>query len=435
MKDGEVAIRQAGGELVTPVGERRLSRREALRRAAAFSGALLAVETGHAAARGNLSIATDALATVALPPDVGQTELQVYLRETGHSLGGSMLDYWRANGAASVYGLPISEPFASGDGYYSQAFEHAVFQYRPEFLDTADPIMRLMPIGHLAVRNRPEAFRRDGRRGAGGGDRRDAAWRPLDPNGNSVARVLERGGVFVEATGHTISGDFLAWYDFHEGSFYLGNPLSQPMAEGGMTVQYFEGGLLRRSEAGLSLAPLAAELAAELGIDTSSVEQGDLPVFDEPRLWIADNPNPLGDPYAPGPKWLEVSIAEQRLWAYHGGTLLSTTLVSTGIPPNETERGLFHVRLKFVEQDLSGFTDATGEVLGFGEAPPGTIPYEVKDVPHVMYFNLDAEALHGAYWHNNFGQKMSHGCINLPLDFAAWLYGWAPLGTAVWVHD
>ena len=90
--------------------------------------------------------------------------------------------------------------------------------------------------------------------------------------------------------------------------------------------------------------------------------------------------------------------------------------------------------LKCAEQDMAGFTGATGEVLGFGEAPPGTIPYAVAAVPHVDYFNMDAEALHGAYWHDNFGQKMSHGCVNQPLDFAAWLYGWAPIGTGVWVH-
>ncbi|MDP9358775.1 MAG: L,D-transpeptidase, partial [Chloroflexota bacterium] len=115
--------------------------------------------------------------------------------------------------------------------------------------------------------------------------------------------------------------------------------------------------------------------------------------------------------------------------------LMSTTLVSTGLDPNLTEQGLFRIRLKYPKQDLGGFTDATGEVLGFGDAPPGTIPYQVKDVPHVMYFNLDAEALHGTYWHTNFGQKMSHGCVNLPLDVAKWMYGWAPLGTGVWVHE
>jgi lipoprotein-anchoring transpeptidase ErfK/SrfK len=51
-----------------------------------------------------------------------------------------------------------------------------------------------------------------------------------------------------------------------------------------------------------------------------------------------------------------------------------------------------------------------------------------------MYFNYDAEALHGAYWHNNFGTPMSHGCVNLPLDMATFLFNWAPLGTMVWVH-
>ncbi len=68
-----------------------------------------------------------------------------------------------------------------------------------------------------------------------------------------------------------------------------------------------------------------------------------------------------------------------------------------------------------------------------GEGQVGT-PYDVKDVPHVMYFNYDAEALHGAYWHSNFGTPMSHGCVNLPLDMATFLFDWAPLGTMVWVH-
>ena len=55
------------------------------------------------------------------------------------------------------------------------------------------------------------------------------------------------------------------------------------------------------------------------------------------------------------------------------------------------------------------------------EPPPGTIPYGVENVPNVLYFSLDAEALHGAYWHNNFGNPMSHGCVNLPLDVAAFV--------------
>lgn len=69
------------------------------------------------------------------------------------------------------------------------------------------------------------------------------------------------------------------------------------------------------------------------------------------------------------------------------------------------------------------------------EPPPGSIPYGVDNVPNVLYFSLDAEALHGAYWHNNFGNPMSHGCVNLPLDVAEFLYSWAPLGTPVIVTE
>ena len=113
-----------------------------------------------------------------------------------------------------------------------------------------------------------------------------------------------------------------------------------------------------------------------------------------------------------------------------------TTLVSTGLPPNNTERGRFHIRMKFEKQTMSGFESGTGEVVSLGDNPvAGASFWEVKDVPNVMYVNTDAEALHGAYWHNNFGRPMSHGCINLPLDVADWMYGWAPIGTMVLVHD
>ncbi len=414
-----------------------LSRRQALCRMG-IAGLSLASGSARlpvALAQDDQLASGDSLSGVALPPDVGQAELQVYVEATGHSLRGLFLDYWRANGAAAVYGDPISEPFAAPNGYYSQAFERGIFQYRPEFLYTADPIVRLMPLGELALQDRPAGFRPAGWWGMDSDARLVAAQRPLDPMDEAVARVLAAGGVFVEATGHTIGGEILAWYTFNEGAFYLGAPLTEPLADRGRTVQYFEGGLLQAGKDGVALAPLAAELAPRLGIDTTPIARGDLPPYDELLFWTVDTPNPLGDPYAPGPKWIEVSLAEQRLWAYQGDTTISSTLVSTGLEPNGTDLGLFHVRLKFAEQNMQGFTDATGEVLGLGEARPGTIPYAVEAVPHVVYFNMEAEALHGAYWHNNFGQQMSHGCINLPLDFAAWLYGWAPLGTGVWVHE
>ena len=59
--------------------------------------------------------------------------------------------------------------------------------------------------------------------------------------------------------------------------------------------------------------------------------------------------------------------------------------------------------------------------------------YDLPNVPHVMYFYRDY-AIHGAYWHNNFGRPMSHGCVNLSNSAAKWMYGWATVGTPVVVH-
>lgn len=121
---------------------------------------------------------------------------------------------------------------------------------------------------------------------------------PSPPDDPRVLATVAAGGFYDEATGHTVSGAFVAWYVAHEGDYYLGSPLSEVVVEDGMPAQRFEGG----------------------------------------------------------------------------------------------------------------------------------------DVPYVMYVNLDAEALHGAYWHENFGQRMSHGCINLPVPVAEFLYGWVPLGTPVTVY-
>ena len=57
----------------------------------------------------------------------------------------------------------------------------------------------------------------------------------------------------------------------------------------------------------------------------------------------------------------------------------------------------------------------------------------MEDVSYVMYFNTLGNALHGTYWHSNCGARMGDGCINLAMDVAAWVYGWAGVGTAVTV--
>jgi hypothetical protein len=125
------------------------------------------------------------------------------------------------------------------------------------------------------------------------------------------------------------------------------------------------------------------------------------------------------DPFN-GAKWIEVNLSTQYLIAWQYGVRVNETYVSTGRPGFETPTGTWYVNTKLLSQTMSGCIQ--------GEC------YYVPDVPWVMYFTDWGHALHGTYWHSKFGQTMSHGCVNLPLDFAEWLYYWTPIGTPVVVH-
>lgn len=112
-------------------------------------------------------------------------------------------------------------------------------------------------------------------------------------------------------------------------------------------------------------------------------------------------------------RWIEVIIAEQRLVAWENGRAVMTTPVSTGTRYTPTPRGTFRIYRKYVRQHMRGQD------------------YSLPNVPYVMYFKQGGYAIHGTYWHANFGRPASHGCVNLPTSAAAWLYRWAPRGTVV----
>ncbi|MCB0113538.1 MAG: L,D-transpeptidase [Caldilineaceae bacterium] len=119
---------------------------------------------------------------------------------------------------------------------------------------------------------------------------------------------------------------------------------------------------------------------------------------------------------ADGVRRIEVDLSDQTLTAYQGDVVVLHTLVSTGRPATPTVLGQYNIRTKVPAQRMRG---------------PG---YDLPNVPSVMYF-FAGYAIHGAYWHNNFGQTMSHGCVNMRLDEAAALYAWADVGTEVYVRE
>lgn len=133
------------------------------------------------------------------------------------------------------------------------------------------------------------------------------------------------------------------------------------------------------------------------------------------------NPRPAERPPGVGPneRWIDVNLTAQRLVAYEGDTPVFESLVSSGTYNYPTVTGQFRIWLRFQAQTMDG------RRLGYD--------YYLENVPYVMYFYQDY-ALHGTYWHNNFGTPMSHGCVNLPTPAAEWIYNWSTMGTVVNVH-
>lgn len=121
-------------------------------------------------------------------------------------------------------------------------------------------------------------------------------------------------------------------------------------------------------------------------------------------------------------KYVEIDIGEQKLYAYMAGKKINEIYISTGVPKYPTPIGDFKVYYKMLKDDMK---------YEYGKDHPDN--YDLKNVPHVMYFN-EGFALHGTYWHSNFGYRMSHGCVNLSMPNAAWLYGWVKVGDPVLVR-
>lgn len=143
------------------------------------------------------------------------------------------------------------------------------------------------------------------------------------------------------------------------------------------------------------------------------------------RLFEHQGAQELGEGEAyEGNKRILVDRSDQMLYAYEGDTLFMEEKISTGLDSLPTPRGQFTIFRKMPSRYMQG------PVPGITEDE-----YDLPGVPWTMYFTHQGGAIHGAYWHDNFGSQWSHGCVNLPPDKARELYEWAPLGTPVTVRD
>lgn len=159
-------------------------------------------------------------------------------------------------------------------------------------------------------------------------------------------------------------------------------------------------------------------------LPTISVDNDAVGIFENqkiipPKIDLASETfttNVLGEETSQGEKHIYVDLEKQMLSAYDGDTLFFETPISSG-KWGRTPPGEYTIWVKMRATRMSGGS--------------GNDYYNLPNVPYVMFFYNSkvpkgaGYSLHGAYWHDNFGHVMSHGCVNMRQIDAEKIYNWA----------
>ncbi|NTV62028.1 MAG: L,D-transpeptidase [Oscillochloris sp.] len=374
-----------------------------------FTAPLSAQEAQHAvaAAQARQEVQRQALSNQlgAIDPKRLPLTPSVYVAETGHHLSNrsGFLSFWRANGQQLLFGYPITEELVE-NGRIVQYFERARFEFHPESR-TVPVQLGLIGTDLVAVNGLTPTI--------------SPAFAAVPPPQSSAS--------FFPETQHTVSGEFRRYWERHGGIAIFGFPISEELVEDGRTVQYFErarmewwpedmDSFFRNQEATHSfnlntlyevrVSDVGRRLATARGISIAPVEQLDGTAIWGPAIWD---------------RHIDVNLSTQQLVAYEGDLAVWQAPVATGRDGFNTPTGEFAIYYRVPMQDMSGS-------MG-GES------WYVPHIPWVQYI-VGGVAFHGTYWHDAHGTgvRMSHGCVNLRIDDAEWLYAWADVGTAVSIH-
>lgn len=372
-----------------------------------------------------------AVALLWLPQAHAQSAEPLYFPASGHTLNddAGFLSFWQAHEGEQLLGLPISEALNGEAGLY-QYFERGRLEQVTNASGSTSVIAGAVAREYLATLYR--SF-------------------PAAP-----ARAEQLGMRYFKDTKHAVAEPFLTFWEERGALALFGPPISEPVWEltsvGQRQVQYFTNVRLERdasmagTPAEISVSDLGRVLAGLQGIDLASVDNPGFQQAGPAAMVDADvgvlNPTAVPAPPAPvvavvpvakpaqpkpgvpvrtavrGAKRIVVNLSEQWLYAYEGDVQVFDAPVSTGRDGMETPTGTYAVYAKLPVQTMDGVLN--GEY------------WVVPEVPNVMYI-FGGVAIHGTYWHNRFGTgaRLSHGCINLPLRSASWMYQWAPVGTPV----
>lgn len=143
-----------------------------------------------------------------------------------------------------------------------------------------------------------------------------------------------------------------------------------------------------------------------------------------PAKYIARvSPNPKPPDGVTTGRWIEVNLQEQTIIVYDNYRLVFATVIASGADPFWTRPGLFQIYEKHESTPMRGAFEAD-----LSDA------YYLEDVPWTLYYD-EARALHGAYWRAKMGFPQSHGCVNMTVGDANWIFHWADIGDWVYVWD
>jgi hypothetical protein len=328
----------------------------------------------------------------------------LFFSRSGHHVSdrAGFLTFWRENGGLLIFGYPISEEIVE-HGRVVQYFERARFEYHPENLGRDGKIQLSLLGSELAAGHGfPDA-------------------------------TPDMGTQYFPETKHTLSGKFLKFWLKRGGLPIFGFPISEPFEEAspidGQTrvTQYFERARFEYHSEDLDAFYHQEEQALGLQLaGLREVQLGDLgrQAAQRKGLNFGNSAQLAGAPDWSPAIWnrhIDVDLSAQQLTAYEGDTPVYHAPVATGKDGYNTPAGSFAIYSKYPMETMTG--SAGGE------------SWYVPDIPWVQYV-VGGVALHGTYWHDQWGTgfRLSHGCINLNIDDAQWLYEWADIGTQVAIH-
>ena len=347
---------------------------------------------GLAAVSASLFASTPTRALIAAPFDDGDDggaarEEAIYIPQTGHNLSGSILHHWSRYGAESTYGWPVSEKTAIGDRIV-QFFEHVTLANDPTGTE---------PTGVVALHSGTDWFHRQA-----------ALLGSLDRDFSEtlIPWVWDVGMHPAMNDHHRDTGGVFAW----------GNPIDWAyLLDSHTLLQPFEKAVII-APAGLRPEPLPIGrfLAREYGKSTSGVAP--LPGA---RLY---DPERLRPSYGPlEGRWVDVDLTRQRVIFHSTAGPEFEVITSSGKDGFFTPPGRYLVNRKVKSEQMTG-------LWGTQEF------YYLDNVYNTIYFTWEGHALHYAYWHDDFGTRRSHGCLNMRLPDSAYAFDFCQVGTQINIH-